>query len=40
LSRNLAALASAGVEVRGRRVILNDPTALAAVAGYDVTAAC
>ena len=37
LSRNLAALAAAGVEVRGRRIILNDPTALAAVAGYDLT---
>jgi CRP/FNR family transcriptional regulator, transcriptional activator FtrB len=39
LSRNLAALASAGVEVRGRRITLNDPTALAAVAGWDLTAA-
>jgi CRP/FNR family transcriptional regulator, transcriptional activator FtrB len=38
LSRNLAALASAGVEVRGRRITLNDPTALAAIAGYNLTA--
>lgn len=36
LSRNLAALASAGVVVRGRRITLNDPTALAAVAGCDL----
>lgn len=39
LSRNLAALASAGVEVRGRRITLTDPTALAAVAGCDERAA-
>jgi CRP/FNR family transcriptional regulator, transcriptional activator FtrB len=38
LSRNLAALASAGVEVRGRRITLNDPTALAAIAGCNLTA--
>jgi CRP/FNR family transcriptional activator FtrB len=33
LSRNLAALAPAGLVVRGRRVALNDRPALAAVAG-------
>jgi CRP/FNR family transcriptional activator FtrB len=33
LSRNLAALAPAGVAVRGRRVVLNDRPALAARAG-------
>jgi CRP/FNR family transcriptional regulator, transcriptional activator FtrB len=38
LSRNLAALASVGVEVHGRRITLNDPTALAEIAGYNLTA--
>jgi len=33
LSRNLATLASAGVVVRGRRIVINDPKALAAIAG-------
>lgn len=33
LSRNIAALAPAGLVVRGRRVALNDPSALTTIAG-------
>lgn len=35
LSRNLAALSEAGVEVHGRQVVINDPMALALIAGCD-----
>lgn len=38
LSRNIAALAPAGLVVRGRRVTLNDRPALVAVAGLDAAA--
>jgi CRP/FNR family transcriptional activator FtrB len=38
LSRNLAALAPAGLHVRGRRVVLKDRPALAAVAGLSPAA--
>jgi transcription initiation factor TFIID subunit TAF12 len=38
LSRNIAALAPAGLVVRGRRVTLNNRPALAAAAGLEAPA--